>query len=330
MEAMSFDSPIYRIDTPARLTIMELRQIECFLACRDLGSFTAAARSLNLVQSAVSTSVAKLERELGVRLFDRTPRALELTESGRAMVEPARSMLRARREIVDAIDAARGQVRGEVVIGNLMNIRSLDLAGVLADMHLRYPELTVQMRQSIAGMRGNVTGLLDGSLDIALLAGTRDEIPGLTLYPISEETVVLCAPPHHRLAGVPVTAEAVAGVRFIDYPPGWGIRSIAEEWFPLRRTVIEVADQEFALELAAKDFGVAMVPRSVAERHPALVALDPRDGAIPWKLSVAHDAQRTPTHAARTVIDTLTESSRARAGQPHADRISRPRPPQIR
>ncbi|MBU3064379.1 LysR family transcriptional regulator [Nocardia sp. NEAU-G5] len=284
---------------------MELRQIECFLACRDLGSFTAAARSLNLVQSAVSTSIAKLERELGVRLFDRTPRALELTESGRAMVGPAKSMLRARREIVDAIDAARGEVRGEVVIGNLMNIRSLDLAGVLADMHRRYPALTVQMRQSMAGVRGNIIGLLDGSLDIALLAGTEDEIAGLRLYPISEETIVLCVPPQHRLANMAITPEAVAGVRFIDYPPGWGIRRIAEEWFPLRRPVIEVADQEFALELAAKDFGVVLVPRSVAGRHPALVALDPQAGAIPWKLTVAHDAQRTPSHAAQTVIDTL-------------------------
>jgi len=284
---------------------MELRQIECFLACRELGSFTAAARSLHLVQSAVSTSVAKLERELGVRLFDRTPRALELTESGRAMVEPAKSMLRARREIVDAVDAARGQVRGEVVIGNLMNIRSLDMAGVLADMHRRYPALTVQMRQSMSGVSGNIAALLDGSLDIALLAGTDDEIAGLRLYPIGEESIVLCVPPDHRLRTAQITPGALAGVRFIDYPPGWGIRRLADEWFPLRRTVIEVADQEFALELAAKDFGVAMVPRSVAERHPGLIPLDPQSGPIPWKLVVAHDALRTPTHAARTVIDTL-------------------------
>ncbi|MTK30458.1 LysR family transcriptional regulator, partial [Nocardia seriolae] len=68
---------------------MELRQIECFLACCDHRSFTAAARALHVVQSAVSTSVGKLEHELGVRLFDRTPRTLELTESGRAIIAPA-------------------------------------------------------------------------------------------------------------------------------------------------------------------------------------------------------------------------------------------------
>ncbi|MQY17504.1 LysR family transcriptional regulator [Nocardia macrotermitis] len=284
---------------------MELRQIECFLACRESGSFTAAARSLNLVQSAVSTSVAKLERELGARLFDRTPRGLELTEAGRAIAGPAGSMVRARREITDAIAAAQGEVRGEVVIGNLMNIRSLDLAAVLADMHRRYPALTLQMRQSMAGMSGNIAGLLDGSLDIALLAGSTDEIPGLSLYPITEETVVLCVRPDHPLAGRRFPPEALAGVRFIDYPPGWGIRGIADDRFPLRRSVIEVADQEFALELAVQDFGVTMVPRSVAERQRDLVHIDPADGPIPWKLVVAHDAQRTPSHAARTVIETL-------------------------
>ncbi len=286
---------------------MELRQIECFLACREAGSFTAAARSLNLVQSAVSTSVAKLERELGARLFDRTPRGLELTETGRAISGPATSMVRARREVTDAIAAARGEVRGEVVIGNLMNIRSLDLAAVLADMHRRYPALTLQMRQSIAGVRGNIAGLLEGSLDIALLAGSADEIPGLCLYPILEETLVLCVRPDHPLAGRPFPPGALAGTRFIDYPPGWGIRSIADERFPLRRTVIEVADQEFALELTAQDFGVTLVPRSVAERWTGLVRIEPADGPIPWKLAVAHDAQRTPSYAAHTVIETLRD-----------------------
>ena len=63
---------------------MELRQLEYFLACCDQGTFTAAARSLHVVQSAVSTGVAKLERELGVKLFDRTRTVLVLTDAGRA------------------------------------------------------------------------------------------------------------------------------------------------------------------------------------------------------------------------------------------------------
>ncbi|WP_433201105.1 LysR family transcriptional regulator [Nocardia sp. CA-107356] len=283
---------------------MEMRQIECFLACLEHRSFTAAARSLNLVQSAVSTSVAKLERELGTRLFDRTPRTLELTEAGRAMIEPARAMLRARREIVDAIDAAQGQVRGEVVIGNLMNVHTLDLATVIGEMHRRYPSITLQMRQSTSGVAGNIAGLRDGSLDIALVAGMFDDLSGITLHPIHWETLVLCTAVAHPLAGRRFRATDLDNVRFIDLPPGWGIRAIADSLFPQRRPVIEVADQIFALELAANDFGVTLLPRSVAERAPDIAYSEAAE-PIPWKLAIAYHADRTPSNAARTVIDAL-------------------------
>ncbi|MEC3915817.1 LysR family transcriptional regulator [Nocardia sp. CDC160] len=284
---------------------MEMRQIECFLACCDHRSFTAAARELNLVQSAVSTSVAKLEHEVGVRLFDRTPRTLELTEAGRAMVVPARALLRARRDIVDAIDAARGEIRGEVVIGNLMNVHNFDLAGIIADLHERFPCVTLRMRQSISGMAGNLAGLRDNSLELALLAGRSDEFPGITTHLITEETLVLCTAPDHPLAGRPFRATDLAGVRFIDYPPGWGIRSIADDLFPDRDPVIEVADQAFAVELAAKNFGVALIPLSVARLFPHLPHADLAPRPLPWKLCVGHSADRTPSNAARTVIDAL-------------------------
>lgn len=284
---------------------MEMRQIECFLACCEHRSFTAAARSLNLVQSAVSTSVAKLEQELGSRLFDRTPRALELTEAGHAMVDPARSLLRARRDIVDAIDAARGRIRGEVVVGNLMNVHSLDLATVIADLHQRYPDLTLQMRQSISGVAGNIAALHDSSLDLALLAGSTAEFPGITTYLVSAETMVLCTAPTHPLAGRPFHAADLDGIRYIDFPPGWAIRSIADAQFPTRRPVIEVADQDFAIELVAKDFGVVLVPRSAAERFRNVTVVEPAPDPIPWKLSIGHPADRTPSNAARAIINAL-------------------------
>ncbi|WP_067692205.1 LysR family transcriptional regulator [Nocardia jejuensis] len=294
---------------------MEIRQIECFLACCEHRSFTAAARSLNLVQSAVSTSVAKLEHELGARLFDRTPRLLELTEAGRAMIGPARAMLRARRDTLDAIDATRGLVRGEVVLGNLMNIHTFDLAGVIATLHERYPEVTLRMRQSITGVAGNIAGLRDGTLDIALLNGTTTEIPGITLYPIAQETLVLCTPPDHPLARRPFHPDDLTDVRFIDFAPGWGIRAVADSHFPTRRPVIEVADQTFALELAAKGFGVTLSARSVAERAPGIVCTELANTPIPWKLTVGHDSQRTPANAARTVIDALRHPGPVRPNQ---------------
>lgn len=303
---MSFDITISRIDG------MEMRQLECFLACCDQRSFTAAAKSLNLVQSAVSTSIAKLERELGAQLFDRTPAGLELTEAGRAALAPAKRTLQARREIVDAVDSTRDEVRGEVVVGNLMNVATFDIAAVIADVFERYPEVTMQMRQSTTGVSGNLAGVRDGSLDLALVGGVEPVAPGLTLHPIASESLVLCTHPDDPLARRRFRTSDLDGVRFVDFPPGWGTRAIVDELIPNRNTVIEVADQLFALELVSKRFGVTIVPRSVAEPVPGVAIVERAGTPIPWRLFVARHAQRTPSNAARAVIDAIRSSAQHR------------------
>ncbi|MFF3121871.1 LysR family transcriptional regulator [Streptomyces sp. NPDC057908] len=76
---------------------MEIRQLRHFMAVVTHGSFTAAARAELIVQSALSTSVRNLERELGAELFDRTGRRVILTEAGRALLPSARWVLAAPR-----------------------------------------------------------------------------------------------------------------------------------------------------------------------------------------------------------------------------------------
>ncbi|MDG3011122.1 LysR family transcriptional regulator [Rhodococcus sp. D2-41] len=197
----------------------------------------AAARSLNLVQSAVSTSVAKL----GTRLFDRTPTALRLTPAGSA---------------------------------------------------------------------DNVAGVLDGSLDLAL--GGFDSVPaGVVVERLVEEPLVLVTAPGHPLAGGTFTADDLAHERIIDFPPGWGTRAVVDRVIPVRQSAIEVADQEFTVQLAASGFGVTLVPRSLAasDRRPIATAAC-ADRGLHRYMGVAHGATITPTDAARAVLDALLESRR--------------------
>ena len=70
---------------------MEIRQLECVVAIVDEGGFGRAAARLHVVQSAVSQQVARLERELGVRLFDRSTRLVRLTAAGRRLLPEARA-----------------------------------------------------------------------------------------------------------------------------------------------------------------------------------------------------------------------------------------------
>ena len=101
------------------VTRMELRQLATFVAVAEEGSFTRAADRLHVVQSAVSAGVRNLERQLGTRLFDRSTHRVERTDSGRALLPEARATLAAAQAARDAVDEARGGLRGTVVLGTM-------------------------------------------------------------------------------------------------------------------------------------------------------------------------------------------------------------------
>src|SRR6202790_2828543 len=106
---------------------MELRQLEHFVAIAEEGSFTKAARRLNYVQSALSVSVQALERELSVRLFDRTTHRVTLTGAGQALLPGARGTLAAAEEIRDIAAAVRGVLRGTLRVGIMQSLPFADV-----------------------------------------------------------------------------------------------------------------------------------------------------------------------------------------------------------
>src|SRR5580692_936517 len=149
---------------------VEIRDLEYFLACCKAGSFTAAARELHIVQSAMSSAIARLEHDLGVPLFDRSVTPVAVTEHGAVLRAAAQRILDAVQAARDDVAAVSGQVRGTVILGCTLSTGPLDLAAVLADLRDRYPDVIIKLRQSLTGSAGNLQAVLDGSMDIALTA----------------------------------------------------------------------------------------------------------------------------------------------------------------
>src|ERR1700756_3323405 len=113
---------------------MELRQLATFVAVAEEGSFTRAADRLHVVQSAVSAGVRNLEKELGAMLFDPSPHSVKLTDAGRALLPEARATLAAAQAARDAVDEARGGLRGTVVLGTMQAqaMHAFNVAGGVA------------------------------------------------------------------------------------------------------------------------------------------------------------------------------------------------------
>ncbi|RAG87014.1 LysR family transcriptional regulator [Streptacidiphilus pinicola] len=271
---------------------MDLRQLEVVVAVAEEGGFTAAARRLHVVQSAVSGTVRGLEKELGVQLFDRTTHRVVLTAVGETFVQAARATLRAAELARSVADEARGELRGVLTIGTMQGVW-LGLDRALAGLRAEHPGLVVKLRQeAVADIR---TALRDRTVDVAVVAFDRQQRRGLEVRLLAREEMVLAASPARSFAEPDtVTFAEVARLPFVDFAPGWAIRGAVDRAFRAaaleRGAVFEVNDIGAAVELVRHDLGVCVLPESIAAQYPELTPRRFQGRPPRWDVTVARPA----------------------------------------
>src|SRR5487761_1077727 len=246
---------------------MEFRQLSHFVAVAEDGSFTKAARRLSYVQSALSVSVQALERELSVRLFDRTTHRVTLTGAGRSLLPVARQTLAAAEEIRDVAAALRGVLRGTLRVGIMQSLPFADVPELLGTFHRQHPDVEIEVRPAAGGSAALVEELRQGGLDIAFIA-LHDLPSGLTAIPLGSEELVVVTAPETALPGRgPVTLDQLADARFVDFPAGWGVRTAVDRAFAAagleRNVTIEAAAVAACLQLLRAGLGIALLPPSL-------------------------------------------------------------------
>ena len=122
---------------------MELYQLKTFAAVSQEGHLTRAAERLNTSQPAVSAHIKSLEEELGVILFERTPKGMKLTPQGLLLKQKADQVLKAADEMRFKADQLQGELTGEVRLGLHTNPQYLRATPILAEMKRDYPKLSL-------------------------------------------------------------------------------------------------------------------------------------------------------------------------------------------
>lgn len=290
---------------------MQLHQLEYFLAVADALSFTRGAKRAHVVQSAVSAAIRQLERELDAELFERRPRQLRLSAAGEALVPRAREVVDAVNGARDAVDAVHGVVRGTVVLGTMTHLGSLDLAGVLRELHRDYPQVLIKLRQTIHGTRTSLEQVRSGELDLALVSAGPTPLPGIELYPLHAEPLLFVSAVGHWLADRPsVSLAETASASFIDFPEGWGNRAAVDRAFAatgVKRTIMtEVADFGLAIDLVRSDLGVAFLPESAVRGTAGIATAAVTDAELESRIQLATSAERATSAAAGVVIRAIT------------------------
>lgn len=165
-----------------------------FIAAADSGQFQAAADDLAVSQQAVSKRVAALERELGVRLFTRTPRGAELTIDGRAFLPHARDLLNAEERALAAVRPGRRPLRVDVVS------RRVGPASLLRDFHRADPETELSV-VTLFDADSAIAAVSSGAVDATFRAVPTGRLPdGVRAVRVLDEANQLLTGPGHELA----------------------------------------------------------------------------------------------------------------------------------
>jgi len=245
-----------------------MRRLQQFLAVAHRGHFTRAAEELHMSQSALSSSIRALERELGVALFERTTRTVLLTAAGRALHAHARQLV-GDMAAAHAAVAEIAQVRaGTLAVGTVQTFVAVDLPALLARFHADHPAVEVHLREATSTEL--VDGLTGGDLDLAFVALDTDPLPpGPTvLRDYEEELVVVVARDHPLTGSACVALTDLAPFPFIDFEAGPGLQTTVAALFARadvqRRITFRIGDMTRLIELVRHGLGVAVVPEPIA------------------------------------------------------------------
>ena len=286
---------------------MELQQLRYAVAIAEEQSFTRAAERCFVVQSALSRQIKSLESELGVRLFARTSRKVEVTPAGEAFVKPARLCLQAAERAKASAAAAHGQIRGSLTIGVIPTVTAVDVAAVLGAFRRSYPEVGVHVRTG--GSDEFLRRIAAGELDVGFLGLADGVTPrGVQMRELSRERLVAVLSERHRLAGRHrLRLEDLADEPFVDFPEGSSGREqsdLAFERARLRREVsLEVNTADLLTGLVRQGLGVALVAPSVAREAPGCVCIPVSDGPVRVEY-LAWDSFN-PSPVAQVLVDSI-------------------------
>ena len=297
---------------------MEIRWLEAFVAVAEELHFGRAANRLQMAQSPLSQTIRRLERELGVTLFDRSTRSVALTPAGEALLPHAHRVFEELELARQATRAVSGVFYGTVSIGFSGALNHRTLPPLTRAVRQRYPEVALKLVGRVM-TRDGVAQIEQGALDLAFVSLPLDPSPLVRTRLVGREPLGIALPVDHPLATeAEVDLVDLAADGFITTPAALGsglqetgLRACVDAGFR-PRVVQEITDPFMILTLVAAGVGIALISAEVADIMPSGSVYVPLRGepvhlnhAIAWSaenpstvlkavLSVAEEVLPTP------------------------------------
>ncbi|MQA62948.1 MAG: LysR family transcriptional regulator [Actinophytocola sp.] len=291
---------------------MELQQMRYVVAVAETASFTRAAERCLVVQSALSHQVARLERELGGKLFERTSRRVRLTPAGEAFLPAARQCLVAAERAAAEVAAALGEVRGRLTVGVIPTVAAVDIPAALHEFRGRYPNVRIGLR--VGASEELVEQVKQGVIEVACLGLPATAQPhGVGARELARDRLVAVVAPEHPLAGKPkVNLRRLSSEVFVDFPAGTAGRAQSDQAFSAagvdRDVAFEVPAADLMVRLVRQGLGIAMLPSAYVPQLTGVITIPVTDAPARVEYLVWNRVGLSPAATAfLTVLDIQVE-----------------------
>ncbi|MDH5711541.1 MAG: LysR family transcriptional regulator [Gammaproteobacteria bacterium] len=287
---------------------MDILNLQTFISVSDTQSFSRASEQLHITQPAVSKRISALEQTLGVRLFDRIGKKVQLTEAGEALLPSARRILAELEESRRAISNLSGTVSGKLKLGTSHHIGLHRLPPVLRRYTAKYPnvDLDIEFMDSEEACEG----VLKGELELAIATLPEQTTTNLSTEIIWHDPLSIMVSRDHSLT----SKKSISIADVIKHPailPSTGTftRALLEQVPGLDTERLHIAMETNYLEtikmMVSIGLGWSVLP--LAMKSADLAVLDIDNFTMERQLGMAYHSERTLSNAARMMLQLLAE-----------------------
>lgn len=248
---------------------MDIRHLEYFIEVAKHLNFTKAANALHISQPSLSKTIKNMEEELGVPLFYRAFRQLELTDAGKALLQNAKKVLLAYEQLTSELNDVMDLKKGEIRIGIPPIIGAAFCSSIISQYIDLYPLINVTLTE--VGTKKIKDGIDDSSLDVGFVCNNPHYYKGVKSIPILKDPLKLVAHKNHPLSRKKTISLAeLEHESFIMYRQDFSLydsiieRCQANGFFP--NIVCESSQKDFIIEMVEAKLGIALLPSQICRK----------------------------------------------------------------
>lgn len=267
---------------------MNTKSLHYFVVVTDMGSFSRAAESLHIAQSALSVSIKKLESSVGLTLLHRHEKGVQLTDEGARLYHHAKGILQKIEDATLEMQELNGLIKGEVRLGVPSMMGSYFFPDILMAFKQHYPNLKLTIID--AGTQSIRKMLLDGELDLGVIL--NENVPdSLEIEPLIEDDMLVVVSPEHEFAQRrSVSIHDFFSQELIMFKKGYFHREMVDklcaEHGLTPNISIETNLIPMILKVVHKDFAIGALLRLVTEHEKGIVGI-PFETPIKLKIGMA-------------------------------------------